>query len=135
MNGRVLRMTYGDYASDFDSLLALDRSVSIHQKNLQVIATLKNVSTVRYGTESLSFIAPKIWSLMTEDIKKSPTLEIFKLNIKNWKTNECPNLVPRAYCLSGEGGEYYSPLPERQYALGTRLINAHAGYVKPTSHR
>ena len=124
-------MTYNDYASDFDSLLALDRSVSIHKKNLQVLATLlykikdhlspeilneifpfnnqpyylrtkrdfqrENVSTVRYGTESLSFIAPKIWSPIPEDIKKSPTLEIFKQNIKNWKTNECQCRLCKTY--------------------------------------
>ena len=131
LHERALRMTYDDYASDFDSLLALDRTVIIHQKNLQVLATLlykiknhlspeilneifsfnnqpyylrtksdfqrENVSTVSYGTESLSFIAPKIWSLIPEDIKKAPTLEIFKQNIKNWKTNECPCRLCKTY--------------------------------------
>ena len=131
LHERALRLTYDDYTLNFDTLLELDRSVSIHQRNLQVLATLlykitnqlsseivneifpfnnqpyylrsrfdfqrENVSTVHYGTESLSFIAPKIWSIIPDEIKESPTLEIFKLKIKDWKTNECPCRLCKTY--------------------------------------
>ena len=38
----------------------------------------RNVHTVRYGTETLSFLAPKVWALVPEDIKNAPTVELFK---------------------------------------------------------
>ena len=36
---RALRITYKDYNSSFNDLLEKDNSVSIHQRNLQVLAT------------------------------------------------------------------------------------------------
>ena len=56
-----------------------------------------NVHTVRYGTESLSFMANKIWPLIPTAIKNSPTLESFKAAIKLWKTKDCPCRLCKAY--------------------------------------
>ena len=41
----------------------------------------RNVHTVRYGTETLSFLAPKVRALVPEDIKNAPTVEVFKKQI------------------------------------------------------
>ena len=41
----------------------------------------RNVHTVRYGTETFSFLTPKIWALVPEDIKNVPTVELFKKKI------------------------------------------------------
>ena len=57
----------------------------------------KNVRTVRYGTESLSFLAPKIWALLPDEIIKAETLDIFKERIKNWETDECPCRLCKSY--------------------------------------
>ena len=38
----------------------------------------RNPSSVRYGTETISCIAPKIWSLVPETIKKCDSLKSFK---------------------------------------------------------
>ena len=35
---RALRIAYGDYVYDVDSLLEKDESVTIHQRNIQVLA-------------------------------------------------------------------------------------------------
>ena len=40
------------------------------------------VHFVYNGTESFSFLGPKIWELVPEDIKKSGSLEVFKRKIK-----------------------------------------------------
>ena len=56
-----------------------------------------NIHTVRYGTESLSHLANKIWSLIPIDIKSSPTLESFKEKIKLWQTNKCPCRICKTY--------------------------------------
>ena len=55
-----------------------------------VVLNFKNIHTVRYGTESLSHLANRVWSLIPFDIKSSPTLESFKEKIKLWKTNKIP---------------------------------------------
>ena len=91
---RALRITYQDHLSTFHELLNKDNSVSIHHKNLQVLATEMfkihrglspdilreifvpkissynlprnntlercHVHSVYHGTESLSFLSPKI---------------------------------------------------------------------------
>ena len=41
---------------------------------------LWNVKTVHYGTESLSFLGPKIWEFLSLDIRSSQTLTEFKKN-------------------------------------------------------
>ena len=56
-----------------------------------------NVRTVRYGTESLSFLANKIWSIIPIDIKNAPTLKLFKEKIKLWRTNNCPCRLCKTY--------------------------------------
>ena len=46
----------------------------------------RNPKTVRYGTETVSYIALKIW--IPETIKMSSSLESFKTKIRKWKP-EC----------------------------------------------
>ena len=38
--------------------------------------------TVHYGSESLAFLAPKIWELVPDSIREAKTLSIFKNKIK-----------------------------------------------------
>ena len=45
---------------------------------------------VYHGTESLSFLGPKIWELVPSEIKQSKSLEIFKKRIKKWIPFQCP---------------------------------------------
>ena len=48
----------------------------------------KNPKTVRYGTETVSYMATKIWSNVRETIKMSSSLDSFKSKIRKWK-REC----------------------------------------------
>ena len=48
-----------------------------------------NVSTVTYGTETLSFRGPKTWALVPEGIKLPNTLAEFKAKIKTWEPIWC----------------------------------------------
>ena len=38
----------------------------------------RNSRTVRYGTETMSFLSPKLWSLIPQNIKDSSSLPCFK---------------------------------------------------------
>ena len=106
-------MAHNDYDASFQDLLIKDKSVTIHQRHLQVFVILLykitnneapeivhkifysdyqphynlrqnfefptvNIHTVRYGTESLTHLANKIWSLIPTDAKNAPTFESFK---------------------------------------------------------
>ena len=99
---RCLRIIYNDKASSFENLLEKDGSVSIHNRNFQVLATeifkidrgisssiIKGIfepkaehpynmqcisqfsapsgNTVFHGRKSISFLGPKIWSLLPEN--------------------------------------------------------------------
>ena len=128
---RALRLTYKDKMSSFQDLLKKDGSVTIHHKNLQILATeiykflnglspkimgevfqLKevkydlrtevifrdyNINTVRYGEQSISYLAPRIWKLVPKNIKESPTIKAFKSRIKKWTPHSCPCRLCKMY--------------------------------------
>ena len=122
---RALRLVYkNETFLSFDDLLKRDRSVSIHQKNLQILATeiyktkndlgpkiMKDTfhfiqkpelqrrrnRTVYFGTESISSLSPKIWELIPSDIWSTNSLGIFKEKIKFWTTDKCPCRLCKTY--------------------------------------
>ena len=56
----------------------------------QLLLWLKNnQKTGKYGTETIFYLAPKIWSLILEAIKSSKSLEAFKSKIRLWEP-DCP---------------------------------------------
>ena len=46
------------------------------------VLTIRIVISGRYGTETVSFLAPKIWDILPKDIKDSQSLDIFKSKFK-----------------------------------------------------
>ena len=56
----------------------------------------RNPKTVTYGTASVSFIAPKIWSKVPREFKNSKSLYPFKNRIRKWKPN-CPCRICKTY--------------------------------------
>ena len=128
---RALRIAYKDKLSSFEELLKKDESVTIHHKNLHILATeiykfinglapkimgevfqLKdinynlradvtfkssNVHTVHYGQQSVSYLAPRIWRLVPDNIKKSPSIQSFKSKIKTWIPVGCPCRLCKQY--------------------------------------
>ena len=40
--------------------------------------------TVKYGTETTSYLAPKIWSLVSNATKSSKSLDVFKSKKRQW---------------------------------------------------
>ena len=54
------------------------------------VLTRPRVNSVRYGIETVSFLAPKIWDILLNNIKDSESLDIFKRKTKNLIPWECP---------------------------------------------
>ena len=70
--------------------------------NLQYCFKSQNVRTVHYGTESLRFLGPKIWSIIPSNFTELKSLNEFKHSIKNWKPYQCPCRLCKIY-ISGIG--------------------------------
>ena len=56
----------------------------------------RNPKTVKYGTETVSYMVPKIWSKAPQTVKMSPSLESFKSKIRRWKP-ECDCRLCKTY--------------------------------------
>ena len=131
LHERALILAYKGYQSSFEMLLRKDGSVTIHHKNLQLLATEiykvihgiapkimneiiqvkeskinlrsdtifkeKKISTTYYGQQSISYFAPRIWKLVPNNIKESPTIESFKQKIRNWIPECCPCRLCKVY--------------------------------------
>ena len=59
----------------------------------------RNIKTVRYGLQTISYMAPKIWDLVPKEMKQVTTLKEFKAKIKIWKLENCPCRLCRTYLL------------------------------------
>ena len=127
---RALRIMYDDANSMYEELLKKDGSVTIHEKNIQMLAIeiykvingispeimkeifllkekdiyhsqfpfkSRNIRTVNYGTQSLGYLGPKIWSIIPENLKQVNSLNEFKIKIKKWKPTGCPCRLCKNY--------------------------------------
>ena len=56
----------------------------------------RNPKRVKYGTETISYLAPKIWSLVSNAIKNSKSLDVFKFKIRQWEP-DCPCRLCKNY--------------------------------------
>ena len=55
------------------------------------------IKTVRYGTETITYLGPKIWSIIPDEIRESASLESFRQKIKLWKPDSCPCRICKKY--------------------------------------
>ena len=113
---RCLRLLCGDKSSSFEKLLEQDKSVTIHTRNLQMLATemfkvYRNISSpifseifhrrdinynlrinsnfampdVRFvfrGSQSISYLGPKVWDILPLELKELTSVAAFKKGFK-----------------------------------------------------
>ena len=131
LHERALRTVYNDNVSTFGKLLEKDNSVTIHVRNLRILATelyktkenlaapimheifeqrniqyklrsqtdfqLGSAKTVSCGLRALRYLGPKIWNIVSFEIKNSETLAQFKMKFKSWKPAHCPYNLCQPY--------------------------------------
>ena len=51
--------------------------------------TRRNVKTTYYGLLSLKYLAPQIWELVPQSVRKCKALNTFKTKIKSWHPDLC----------------------------------------------
>ena len=57
----------------------------------------KTSSYVWHGTKSVSYLGPKIWDLVPNEIKESESLNGFKFKIKRWVPEGYPCRICKIY--------------------------------------
>ena len=55
------------------------------------------VHSVFHGTESISYLGPKIWDIVPEEFKNNKSLNSFKESIKMWIPTNCPCRFCKVY--------------------------------------
>ena len=84
------------YKISTDKCVPIVKDIFIHREQDRYNLRLKNkfvlplVNPVTCGTESISFLGPKIWEMVPEYIKNKNTVKAFKTDIKKWKPENCP---------------------------------------------
>ena len=94
LHEKALRLVYPNKPNlHFDDLLKEYKSVKIHKKKLQVFAFSTEIMqancTVYFGAESVSSLAPKLWELISSEIKSAKSQNIFK--------DKCPRRLCKMY--------------------------------------
>ena len=56
----------------------------------------RNPRTVKYGTETISYLASKTWSIVPQPIKESTSIHSFKTKIRKWRP-DCPCRLCKRY--------------------------------------
>ena len=70
----------------------------------------RKVHSVYHSTESLSFLDPKISTLVPVELKQSETLYSFKLKIRHWELFECPCRICKTSRISLRRYDYLRSL-------------------------
>ena len=77
-------------------IFPLNENLCYNTKNKRTFHS-RDIRTVHFGSETLSHLAPKIWELVPEEIKKLESVASFKNAIKEWKPANCPCRLCRTY--------------------------------------
>ena len=60
------------------------------------------VKLVLNGTETISYLGPRIWDLVPLEMKQKESLTAFKNAIKTWNPHNCPCILCKKY-VAGMG--------------------------------
>ena len=51
---------------------------------------IRSVKSVHHGSESISYLGPKIWEIVPAKTKETNSLNSFKIEIRKWVPQSCP---------------------------------------------
>ena len=73
-----------------------NRECNYNIRNMREFKSYR-VKTVHYGTESVSFLGPKLWAILPQEYKDIDNLIEFKHKIKTWVPENCPCRLCKTY--------------------------------------
>ena len=59
--------------------------------------TRRNVKTTYYGLLSIKHLAPQLWEIVPQSVRKCKTLDGFKTKTKSWYPDHCPCRLCKTY--------------------------------------
>ena len=59
--------------------------------------TRRNIKTTYYDLFSIMHLAPEIWEVVPQSVRKCSTLKEFKTKIKSWYPDHCPCRLCKTY--------------------------------------
>ena len=66
-------------------------------RNTSDFAARRIKKEVRYGSESLSYLGPRLWNILPDEYKKTQSIKDFKVKIKSWVAENCPCRLCKIY--------------------------------------
>ena len=65
--------------------------------NLRIISEFvePNIRSFFHGSESISYLGPKIWDIVPIDLQELTSADAFEKGIKKWKSKKCPGRLCR----------------------------------------
>ena len=63
---------------------------------------IPSIRALYRGGESISFLGPKIWNILSNEIEQQTSLNSFKQPAKKWKPQDCPCRMCKVY-INGVG--------------------------------
>ena len=85
----IYKFLHGLSPALMGDIMKLNRS-PIYNLRIRQELYCRNPKTVKYDTETIAFLAPKLWAIVPRNIKSRTTLSSFKINIRKWKF-DCPH--------------------------------------------
>ena len=81
MKYEIYKILHGLSLAIMGDIINLNKSPTYNLRTRQELYS-RNPKTVTYGTETISFLAPKIWAIVPQNIKNCTTLSSFEINIR-----------------------------------------------------
>ena len=78
-----------------------ERSLNYNLRYNNNIMT-RNIHSVKYGIDTISYLGPKIWDSLPQNLKTAPNVIAFKREIKSWVPMNCPCKLCKQY-VAGVG--------------------------------
>ena len=85
----IYKFLHGLSPALMGDIMKLNRS-PIYNLRIRQELYCRNPKTVKYDTETIAFLAPKLRAIVPQNIKSPTTLSSFKINIRKWKF-DCPH--------------------------------------------
>ena len=96
------------------------KNLAYNFRNAETI-NRSNVSSVKYGVETITSLGAKISKIWPNDYKELTSLSTFKLKIKNWETDKCPCRLCKTY-IQRVGFISLAIVTSDQYSLNIILL-------------
>ena len=72
------------------------KNLAYHFRNAETL-NRSNVSSFKYGTETITSLGAKIWKILPNEYKELTSLSTLNPKIKNWETDKCPCRLSKIY--------------------------------------